>query len=175
MWSLVVVSSLMAIPAPLHSISEIWVGCGKLLNIRSSSCSATTNSKGLERKNWYTNFNFSGKAICVKTFLFMNGIDRTRYYNLVAHYRNNGLTNIEHKNNRQKAFFHNNIKQFKLFITNYATYNAGRYLGHRSSEFLLLLSDTTKNKVWKFYSECCIKKQCACLGRSTFYNLWNEL
>ena len=58
------------------------------------NCDEVSSSGRKERKRQRSRvtLTFHGHRICLKTFLFMHRLHKTRFYSLVKHYRKNGLT-----------------------------------------------------------------------------------
>ena len=143
--------------------------------IRMSICNSSLNSKFNERQNSYSIFYVDGKRICLKIFLFLHGIHRTRYYALVKHYNQICLTMREHGNKRKRphnAFSFEDVNYFQSFMSNYADDRAiilpGRYPGHKNINLRLLSSDTTKMNVWEFYADCCRLSEKPCMSYAKF-------
>lgn len=69
----------------------------------SLNCDEVSNSGRTEKKRQRTRmpFYFHNHRICLKTFLFMHRLHKTRFYSLVKHYRNNGLTLRIHGNKKR--------------------------------------------------------------------------
>ena len=67
------------------------------------NCDEVSSSGRKETKQQWArvNLSFHGDRICLKTFLFMHRLHKSRFYSLVKHYRKNGLTLRTHRNTKQ--------------------------------------------------------------------------
>lgn len=149
------------------------------LNTESQSCSGR---KCTDRNRTRITHNFMGNPICLKTFLFLNRISKTRYYSLVNHFKKNGLTLRTHGNKRRlpsSTCSPETTKEAVRFITNMAEEHAlvlpGRIPGYHRSDVKLLPSTMTKHSVWEMYVAACVAGNKVSVGYSKFVDLWNQL
>jgi len=61
------------------------------------------------------------------------------------------------------------------FGEEHAVYLPGRIPGHRDTNILLLPSFNTKYLVYKVYVQACVADDIGHIGKSLFFQLWNEL
>lgn len=150
----------------------------------SLNCDEVSNSGRMEKKRQQTRmpFYFHNHRICLKTFLFMHHLHKTRFYSLVKHYRNNGLTLRIHGNKKRlpsSALSAESIERVVKFITNVAEEQAllfpGRVPGFKRMDVKLLRSSLTKHKMWKIYQDACITASQVAVGYSKFCGLWRQL
>ena len=156
-----------------------------LRTIHSSlNCDEVSNSGRTENKRQRTRmpFYFHNHRICLKTFLFMHRLHKTRFYSLVKHYRNNGLTLRIHGNKKRlpsSALSAESIGLVVKFIMNVAEEQAlllpGRVPGFKRMDVKLLPSSLTKHKLWKIYQDACIAASQVAVGYSKFCDLWKQL
>ncbi len=111
-----------------------------------------------ERKKDYTHFYFHSCPICLATFLFLHGIGKKRFRNLVKHYKLNGVSARMHGNRKRKPWNAAHFEDKELavtFITNYAEVHAlplpGRMPRFKDYNIMLLPSVTTKASVYREY------------------------
>ena len=150
----------------------------------SLNCDEVSNSGRTEKKRQRTRmpFYFHNHRICLKTFLFMHRLHKTRFYTLVKHYRNNGLTLRIHGNKKclpSSALSAESIGRVVKFIMNVAEEQAlllpGRVPGFKRMDVKLLPSSLTKHKLWKIYQDACIAANQVAVGYSKFCDLWKQL
>ena len=150
----------------------------------SINCDEVSISGRKERKRQRTRipFYFHGHRICLKTFLFMHRLHKTRFYSLVKHYRTNGLTLRSHRNRKRlpsSACSAEPIERVVKFIMNVAEDQAlllpGRVSGFKRIDVKLLPSSLTKCKLWKMYQDASAAAGHVAVGYSKFCDLWNQL
>ena len=141
-----------------------------------------------ERKKDYNVFYFHSHSVCLQTFLFLHGIGKKRFRNLVKHYRLNGVAPRTHGNYKRKPWHAATFEEKEhvvKFITNYAETHAlplpGRMPRFSDYNIMLLPSDTTKASVHREYEACCKKveedsgKPVRCFGYREFCRVWSEV
>ena len=141
-----------------------------------------------ERKKDYTFFYFHSHPICLATFLFLHGIGKKRYRNLIKHYKLNGVSARMHGNSKRKpwnAAHFDDKERAVTFITNYAEVHAlplpGRMPRFKDYNIMLLPSETTKASVYREYASCSeeLRKTSGELiryfGYREFCRLWREV
>ena len=95
--------------------------------------------------------------ICLKTFLFMHRLHKTRFYSRVKHNRASGLSLRTHGNKfwrlPSSAFSAETIKRVVKFIMNVAEDQPfllpGRVPGLKRTDKKLLPTSMTKSRLWK--------------------------
>ena len=95
--------------------------------------------------------------ICLKTFLFMHRLHKTRFYSRVKHNRVSGLSLPTHGNKSWRlpssAFSAETIKRVLKFIMNVAEDQVfllpGRVPGLKRTDKKLLTTSMTKSRLWK--------------------------
>ena len=141
-----------------------------------------------ERKKDYNVFYFHSHPVCLQTFLFLHGIGKKRFRNLVKHYKLNGVAPRTHGNYKRKpwnaAKFEDKERALK-FITNYAEAHAlplpGRMPHFSDYNIMLLPSDTTKASVYREYESACKQlrddsgRSVRCFGYREFCRVWSEV
>ena len=121
---------------PLEDVVDCRNNCAELTSteldlvilgtIHSSiNCDKVSHSGRTEKIRQRTRipFFFHSKRICLKTFLFMHRLHKTRFYSLVKHYWKNGLSLRIHGNKRRlpsSAFSAETIECVVKFIMNIA-------------------------------------------------------
>lgn len=150
------------------------------MNGESQSCSGRQCTQ--RNRTRITTHNFMGKQICLKTFLFLNRISKTRYYSLVNHYKKNGLTLRIHGNKHRlpsSTCSPDTTKDAVRFIMNMAEEHAlvlpGRVPGYHRTDVKLLPSTMSKYSVWEQYKTACVAANKVSVGYSKFVDLWNQL
>ena len=128
------------------------------------------NASEAERVKDYSVFYWHGHPICLTTFLFLHGIGKKRFRNLLKHYRKNGVSLRVHGNCRRKPWNAASLadkERAVKFITNYAEVHAlllpGRMPRFNDYSIMLLPSDTTKASVHRNYVSCSEQLQSECL------------
>ena len=148
------------------------------------NCDEVSNSGRAEKKRQRARmpFSFHGHRICLKTFLFMHRLHKTRFYSLVKHYRKNGLSLRTHGNKKRlpsSAFSAETIERVVKFILNVAEEQAlilpGRVPGFKRIDVKLLPSSMTKSRLWKTYQDACGADGRVAVGYSKFCDLWGQL
>ena len=91
--------------------------------------------------------------ICLKTFLFMHRLHKTRFYSRVKHNRVSGLSLPTHGNKSWRlpssAFSAETIKQVVKFIMNVAEDQAFLLPDLKRTDKKLLPTSMTKSRLWK--------------------------
>ena len=107
-------------------------------------------------------------------------MSHVRFDNLMSHYKEFGLcTRMYGNTKRQPAhtFSFNDISHLTTFITNFARAHGsplpGRVPGHRD-KVMILPADITKVFVYSKYKQACVEKGSTPVGRSKFYEVWEE-
>ena len=148
------------------------------------NCDEVSSSGRKERKRQRSRvaLSFHGHRICLKTFLFMHRLHKTRFYSLVKHYRKNGLTLRTHGNTKRlpsSAFSVETVEHVVKFIMNVAEDQAlllpGRVPGFKRIDVKLLPSSLTKCKLWKMYHDASTAAGHVAVGYSKFCDLWKQL
>ena len=180
---------------PLEDVVDCRNNCAELSSteldlvilgtIHSSiNCDEVSHSGRTEKIRQRTRipFFFHGKRICLKTFLFMHRLHKTRFYSRVKHYRKNGLSLRIHGNKRRlpsSAFSTETIERVVKFIMNITEDQAlllpGRVPGFKRIDVKLLPSSLTKSKLWKLYQDSCVTVGQVAVGYSKFCDLWRQL
>ena len=168
--------------------SEIFDAQG-LIEIRSQALELSTNDKDLfikgvlrsqmakvpGTKQHRTYFHYHGRKICKKMFLVMNAISQKFFSRVCSDYVSAGLT--PHRHGSTKKLPHNaltfaEIKRFKVFMDNYASCKAvslpGPHPGQKSLDRILLPTDETRVRVWRFYVKCCKTENIRYMSYKTF-------
>ena len=121
---------------------------------------SSSGRKEAKRQRTRVTLSFHGQRICLKTFLFMHRLHKTRFYSLVKHYQKNGLTLRTHGNTKRlpsSAFSVETVERVVKFIMNVAEDQAlllpGRVPGFKRIDVKLLPSSLTKCKLWKMYHD----------------------
>ena len=141
-----------------------------------------------ERAREYTAFFYHGHSICLKTFLFIHGIGKKRFRNLLKHYQLNGVSPRVHGNVKRRPW---NAASFPdkeravTFIKNFAEAHAlplpGRMPKFYDYSIMLLPSDVSKASVHREYItatkklEETIQKPIRSFGYREFCRLWSEV
>ena len=147
-----------------------------------------SNAANIERVKEYTVFYCHGHPICLTTFLFLYGIGKKRFRNLLKHYKLNGLSVREHGNRKRKPWNAATLmdkERAMKFIMNYAAIHAlplpGRMPRFNDYSIMLLPSDTTKASVYRNYiaSSEVLQEESGefvrTFGYREFCRLWSEV
>ena len=128
------------------------------------NCNQVSNS-GRAEKKWQRSrmpFYFHSHRICLRTFLLMHRLYKTRFYSLAKRYRANGLSLRIHGNKKRlpsSAFSAQTIECVGKFIMNVAKGQAlllpRRVPGSKRIDVKLLPSSMTKSHLWKSYQGAC--------------------
>ena len=126
-------------------------------------------------------FYFHAQQICRTTFLFLHGISKHHYENLLKHYTTHGLAVRQHGNLKRlpaNALPEAIVEHIVTFITNFASAHAlslpGRVPGHKD-KVMILPSDLPKAAVYVRYQQACAGAGIQAAGRSKFYDTWHCL
>ena len=123
------------------------------------NCDRVSNAGRVEKMRQRTRMPFllHSHRICLKTFLFMHRLHKTRFYSRVKHNRVSGLSLRTHGNKSWRlpssAFSAETIKRVVKFIMNVAEDQAfllpGRVPGLKRTDKKLLPTSMTKSRLWK--------------------------
>ncbi len=90
----------------------------------------------------YVNYQFGGKTICRKAFMFINNIGIHKLKNLMAHYDMHGVRSRIHKNTKKRPHNQTEVQSIILkFADNHALPLPGRLPSHKDYRVMLLPSD----------------------------------
>ena len=124
---------------------------------------------------------FHAQQICRTTFLFLHGISKHRYENLIKHYTSHGLGVRQHGNLKRlptNTLPEAIVEYIVTFITNFASAHAlplpGHVPGHKD-KVMILPSDLPKAAVYARYQQACAGAGIQAVGRSKFYDTWQSL
>lgn len=144
-----------------------------------TSCSHQINTT---RKLSRFNPAFHGNRICMKTFLFINGIGRSRLKSLIKHYKLHGATVRVHGNKSRlpsSTVSMESVQYVVNYLVNYSTSHAlvlpGRVPGFNRTDIKLLPSSYTKTMVWNSYKEAALADSQRAVSYTKFVELWNQL
>ena len=132
-------------------------------------------------ERFVAHFYFHAQQICRTTFLFLHGISKHRYENLIKHYTSHGLAVRQHGNLKRlpaNTLPEAIVEYIVTFITNFASAHAlplpGRVPGHKD-KVMILPSDLPKAAVYARYQQACAGAGIQAVGRSKFYDTWQSL
>ena len=136
----------------------------------------------------YTSFAYKNHDICLKTFLFLYGIGKKRFRNLMKHYQLNGVSVRTHGNRRRLPWNAASLADKEraiTFIKNFAEANAiplpGRMPKFYDFNVMLLPTSVSKASVHRDYvgaSEALQETRVSSIrvfGYREFCRLWLEL
>ena len=128
-----------------------------------------------------TNYFVYGVPVCRKTFMYVRCIGHRRLEHLQKHFDEVGLVTRTHGNAKRQpknAFGVEETSRVVTFVKNYARAHAmpmpGRMPNHKD-KVMVLPSDVSKVFVYSKYKEACTHNHWSALGRSLFYQIWQEL
>ena len=136
----------------------------------------------------YTNFHYKSHSICLMTFLFLHGIGKKRFRNLMKHYQLNGLTVRTHANVHKLPWNASTIEDKEravTFIKNFAEANSlplpGRMPKFHDYNIMLLPTDASKTSVHRAYIKSSKELEqksgtpVRIFGYREFCRLWSEV
>jgi len=125
---------------------------------------------------------YHGQTICLKTFLFLHCLHRSRFYSLVKHYRKNGLSLRVHGNKNwlpNSTSSADTVENVAKLILNAAKEQAillARCIpGFKRIDIKLLPSNLTKHGLWRTYMDICVNTGKPSVAYSKFCDLWNQV
>ncbi len=142
---------------------------------------AISSARPQQTSRTKTTYLHHGKHVCMKLFLHLHGISRSRMNELQHHYDTCGITPRIHGNTKRRpkhGASYEDTTNAVTFIENFASLHAmplpGRQRGNFDEKYLLLPSDMNKTYVHKKYIEACIEDMKQPFKRRKFESLWNE-
>lgn len=133
----------------------------------------------------YTNFFYKTRNICLKTFMFLHGIGKKRFRNLLKHYQLNGLAVRTHGNTRKLPWNSSTIEDKEraiIFIKNFGEANSlplpGRLPKFHDYNIMLLPTNVSKASLHRAYvksSEELEQTTVRTFGYREFCRLWSEV
>ena len=149
----------------------------------SSDVSVLARHKESDRVKSYTTLLHQGKAVCAKTFQIIHTVGKKRLRNLMASFKENGLTPRVHGNVKRlpkHALSLRSTEYVVRFLFSYAEQHAlflpGRVPGYTRTDLQLLPSSVSKKAVWRVYHEAAEgDDNIHAVAYSTFCYLWRKL
>lgn len=136
-------------------------------------------------KHFHMKYMFASIEVCQKFYFFVHDLGKKRFYNLVQHYRKEGLSMRIHKSTN-KALHRSNDLGYEImeevvsFIKNYGeTFGLplpGRMPNERDTKAIKLPSADTKKRVYEKYCKAMSEVESSrIVGLSSFKNIWLKL
>ena len=134
-----------------------------------------------DKERTSTGFLHHGLRVCRTTFLFLQGIGKSRFKALKAAYIHHGLVARVHGHTGRvapNAIVLEDMKKILEFVLQYAEANAillpGRIPGYKRTDIQLLPSTTTKRAVWNLYQETASALSLRAVSYTCFCRVWKR-